>query len=198
VTEKKPLLKSDLQVYLLAGGHGKRAGGPKAWLPVEGVTLLEKQIAFLLKRYAPENIAVTIQDGWQKRCLKIDPKVVWVPEDPRDPPMAALITLIKKQPIRHWAFFYHVDMPVWEPELFEMLEKAVPAAEKEGLEAIAPSQGGRKGHPVLLAPQVGSVLVTLDPAKDRLDEWLRTRREGTIEVPFSCIHDNWNTMRQVG
>ena len=187
---------SEFQVYLLAGGNGKRAGGPKAWLDYQGSTLLQKQISFLSSRFDPENITVTIQKGWRERCEKLNPRVIWVPEDPKDPPMAALIAALQANPLRRWAFLYHVDMPLWDPKLFDLLEKAAAKAQREGLEALVPAQGGRKGHPVLLSPSLCDAILALDPQKDRLDVFLRGRREGAVEVPFGCIFDNWNERRE--
>ena len=57
----------DFQVYLLAAGHGRRAGGPKAWQDYEGKPLLERQIEFLTKHFEPSAIAVSIQEEWKDR-----------------------------------------------------------------------------------------------------------------------------------
>ncbi len=182
------------QVCLLAAGDGKRAGGPKAWRVVEGRALLDRQIAFLLTLFKPDSIAVTIQEGWRERVLKLHRDVVWVAEDPESSPLSALQSLLAAAPPKSWAFLYHVDMPLWEPGLFEALDRRVAAAEEEGLEALAPANGGRKGHPVLLSPRLAPLLAALDPAKDRLDFWLRSRKEGTVDVPYPSIHDNWNAV----
>ncbi len=180
------------QVYLLAAGNGRRAGGPKAWRLVDGRGLLERQMEFLLALFRPSSIAVTIQEAWRERVSQLDRGVVWVAEDPDSSPLAALQSLAAAAPLKSWAFVYHVDMPLWVPGLFEALARRVPGAAREGLEALAPVHAGRKGHPALLSPSLASPLAALDPQKDRLDYWLRTRREGTVEVPYGCIHENWN------
>ena len=180
------------QVYLLAGGNGARSGGPKAWRSYEGKSLLERHISFLLGRFAPENIAVSIQAPWKDRCLKIHPKVRWVAEDPQLPPMSAIQALFDAMPLKTWAFLYHVDMPVWEPALFEALAGRIAISDQKGIEALAPIFQGRKGHPILLSPRLGSEIAALDATKDRMDLWLRSRREDTVDVPFACIHENWN------
>jgi CTP:molybdopterin cytidylyltransferase MocA len=181
------------QVYLLAAGKGRRAGGPKAWRLVDGRSLLERQIGFLLTLFEPSSIAVTIQEAWRERVLNIHREIAWVAEDPDASPLAALKSLVAAAPLKSWAFVYHVDMPLWVPGLFEALDRRISAAEHEGFEALAPVCAGRKGHPVLLSPALAASLAALDPQKDRLDYWLRTRKEGGVEVPFGCIHENWNS-----
>ena len=65
-------MKRELQAYLLAGGNGSRAGGPKAWRDLEGRSLMERQVTFLTSRFRPESVAVSIQEGWRDRCVQIE------------------------------------------------------------------------------------------------------------------------------
>lgn len=188
---------AEFKVYLLAAGDGRRAGGPKAWQSFEGMTLLERQLGFLLQRFAARNIAVSIQDGWEERCRKLNPDVKWVPEDPAASPLAALQALLKASPLGEWGFVYHVDMPVWEDGLFERLAAELPVSPRRGAEAIVPVFKGRKGHPVLLSPELHQPLMALDPAKDRLDFFLRSREEAAVEVSFPCVLENWNSPVQL-
>ncbi len=185
----------DRSVYLLAAGRGKRAGGPKAWQPHESATLLEKQLSFLLSLFPPEAVAVTIQEVWLDRCRALNQRVRWAPVDPDAPPMSAIHTLMKTAPLDRWTFLYHVDMPLWEEPLFHALSSRIAEAEKNATEAMVPTCRGRSGHPVLLSPKAGAPLAALDPVKDRLDLWLRGRRVARVEVPYPCIHENWNRPR---
>lgn len=172
------------QAYLLAAGRGRRAGGPKAWAVHEGQTLLERQAGFLLSRSL--EVAVSIQAEWLERCRAISRDVRWVPVDPDLPPLASLQALTKALPLSGWASLHHVDMPVWEAGLFDALESAL------GEEALVPVYEGKGGHPLLLSPALAGPLAALDPAKDRLDEWLRTRKVVRLDVPFACVRENWN------
>ncbi|MBI5245485.1 MAG: nucleotidyltransferase family protein [Elusimicrobia bacterium] len=174
--------------YLLAAGQGRRAGGPKAWLAHEGLPLIERQAVFLLGFLPPERIAVSIQEGWGERCRAIHPDVRWIPVDPEAPPLAALQALLRAAPPEGWCFLHHVDMPVWERALFKELERASSRAE----EAVIPMVAGRGGHPVLLSPKLAAKIEALDPSKDRLDRWLRSRKALRFEVPFACAVENWN------
>jgi CTP:molybdopterin cytidylyltransferase MocA len=76
-------------------------------------------------------------------------------------------------------------MPVFEPKVYEALWGA-------SAEAAAPVFDGRRGHPVLLAPKELAAIWSLDPAKDRLDAWLRGRRVREVPVSTAAIHLNLN------
>ncbi|MBI4057151.1 MAG: nucleotidyltransferase family protein [Elusimicrobia bacterium] len=193
MTHDPRLTTHDFSVYLLAAGNGKRAGGPKAWLSHEGKPLLEKHLEFLLKLFPPNQIAISIQELWLSRCNKIHPQILWIPISPEATPLGALIHLLKVAPSNLWGFLYHVDMPLWEPGLFKTLIASIPHGERIECEAIAPSMDGKKGHPILLSPTLYSLISNLDPATDRLDHWLRTRKVYTREVSWECIHENWNS-----
>lgn len=179
-------------VYLLAAGLGTRAGGPKAWLEHEGKSLLARQLEFLLKRFPPTSLAVSVQEAWLDRCRGLHPLVQWVPVDPAAPPLGAFKALLGVMPISAWAFLYHVDMPVWDDELFYLLSSHRPKGGERPAEAIVPVHAGRAGHPVLLSPELADQLAALDPAGDRLDHWLRGRRVHRVEVAQSCVVENWN------
>lgn len=179
-------------VYLLAAGHGARAGGPKAWLEHEGKSLLERHIEFLVRRFPPMSVAVSVQEAWLDGCRALHPLVQWVPVDPAATPLGAFKALLTAVPLAKWGFLYHVDMPVWEEELFYLLVSHLPKDGDHPAEAVVPTHGGRGGHPVLLSPGLADQLAALDPAKDRLDHWLRGRRVHRVEVPHACVVENWN------
>ncbi|MDD5627713.1 MAG: NTP transferase domain-containing protein [Elusimicrobia bacterium] len=177
------------QAYLLAAGRGRRAGGPKAWRLCEGRPLVERQLDFLRRLFPARSVAVSIQGEWLERCRALEPRAAWVPVDPDAPALAAVLALARALPMRRWTFLYHVDMRVWEPGLFRLLAARTVRIRAE---AVVPVQGGRRGHPVLLSPRLRDGLLALDPARDRLDLWLRARRVAEAGVTYPCIHDNWN------
>lgn len=179
-------------VYLLAAGWGKRAGGPKAWLEKDGKPLLARQLEFLLKRFPPGSVAVSIQKDWLERCRALDPRVAWVPVDPDGPAFASLKALLAALPLSKWAFLYHVDMPVWDDELFYLLSSFVPKPGADSFEAVVPTHGGKGGHPVLLGPALAEGLRSLDARTGRLDAFLKTRHVHRVDVPHPCILENLN------
>lgn len=186
-----------MQSCVLAAGRGVRAGGPKAWLPSEGSTLLERQLGFLLSLFTPGDIAISIQEAWLDRCRSLNAGVRWVAVDPGAPALASLQALLRASPPEGWTFVHHVDMPVWDAALFETLaaniSTATHAKSPDVIDAVVPVHGGRVGHPVALSRNAAPAVLGLDPSNGRLDAWLRGARVKTVEVPQACVLENWNT-----
>ncbi len=172
------------RVLLLAAGRGRRAGGPKAWGPYEGTTMLEAQLAFFRGLVGDKSISISIQKEWRERCSVLSPGATWVPADPDAAPLDSLQKLIAASPAAR-SFVLHVDMPVFLRGVYEALWNA-------GADAAAPAFGGRRGHPILLTPKALDEVAALDPAKDRLDAWLRARRVAEVPVESGVIHLNLN------
>jgi CTP:molybdopterin cytidylyltransferase MocA len=189
------------RVCLLAAGNGTRAGGPKVWRMHQGKTLLERQLDFLSGLFPPASIAVSIQEIWMEKCRELNDKVRWIAVNPDASPLASLLSLLRpSRPsttlgvnsggnLIPWAFVYHVDMPVWERDLWELLALKI----SDEFTAVVPSYQGKGGHPVLLSPQAQTQACNLDPLRDRLDFWLRGQKVRTLEVPYRCILENWNS-----
>ncbi len=171
------------RVLLLAAGHGRRAGGPKAWAPCGGATMLEAHLAFLDNLVGPAKVTVSIQRPWLDRCLGLSGQVRWVPVDPDASPLASLQALIRAGRVER-SFVYHVDMPVFDPSVFEKLAAAPGDA--------VPSFRGKRGHPVLLGVPTLLDVLRLNPADDRLDEFLGRRGIADVPVESELILRNDN------
>src|SRR5262249_1137201 len=137
----------------------------------------------------PERVTVSIQAGWLPRCKGMSEKINWGAVDPGLAPLASLQALMRASPMLRWSFVYHVDQPVWERELFQPLLAAAPETEAR---ALVPVYEGRRGHPALLSHGLGPSILELDPAKDRLDAFLRAQKVQEIPVAFPCAIQNWN------
>jgi molybdenum cofactor cytidylyltransferase len=172
------------RVLLLAAGRGRRAGGPKAWRPYAGETLLEAQLNFFRGLVGPKSISVAIQEDWRARCAALSPETAWVGADPDAFPLDSCQRLIKASP-RVRSFLLHVDMPVFDRTVYEAQWAAAD-------DAVVPVFDGRRGHPVLLSPAALDEILRLDPAKDRLDEWLRKRHVREVPVTSDVILRNLN------
>jgi molybdenum cofactor cytidylyltransferase len=172
------------RVLLLAAGHGKRSGGPKAWRDHDGTTLLEAHLNFFRGFMAPSDISITIQNEWGDRCRAISPETIWVSADPDASPLDSLQRLIAASPMVR-SFVLHVDMPVFELSVYESLWNA------EG-DAVVPAFEGRRGHPVLLSPEALNDIKLLDPLTARLDSWLRQRKATEVSVNANVILRNDN------
>ncbi len=175
-------------VYLLAAGRGSRAGGPKAFADLDGKPLLERQMSFLTALVGAEDVLVAVQESWLAKWSARFPGARLVAVDPDAPPLASLIALVAARKPERPGFVLHVDMPLWEPRLYAALLSAL----RPGWDAVVPRFEGRRGHPVLASAAALSKLGALDPAVDRLDVWLRSRKVETLDVPFSCVTQNWN------
>ena len=171
------------RVRLLAAGHGKRAGGPKAWGAYAGKTLLEAQLGFLATVTAPENIDIAIQGEWLERCRTLSPVVSWIAADPDGAPLASLQALLAGTP-RGRSFITHVDMPVFDLRVWKALEAVNGDA--------VPVHEGRRGHPVLLSAATLAEVAKLDPVQDRLDVFLRGRNITEVKVNTDVIFANLN------
>jgi molybdenum cofactor cytidylyltransferase len=171
-------------VMLLAAGRGKRAGGPKAWRPYEGTTMLEAQLAFFRGLVGDHNLLIAIQQDWLERCCSMSHHVNWVSADPDASPLSSLQDLISASALAR-SFVLHVDMPIFVREVYEDLWKV-------DADAVAPVFEGRRGHPVLLSPKALGDIARLDPATDRLDHWLRGHHVREAKVETGVIHLNLN------
>lgn len=171
------------RVLLLAAGHGRRAGGPKAWLDNGGMSMLESHLVFLDGLVGPAKVTVSIQEPWLERCRALSAQVRWVPVDPDASPLASLQALIRAGRVER-SFVYHVDMPVFDAAVFEKLATAPGDA--------VPSFGGRRGHPVLLTVPTLLEVLRLNPATDRLDEFLGRRGVDEVPVTSELILKNQN------
>ena len=172
------------RVLLLAAGRGRRAGGPKAWRPYEGTTLLEAQLNFFRGLVGDKNISIAIQNDWRERCAVLSPDATWVTADPDAYPLGSLQKLVSASPAAR-SFVLHVDMPVFLRSVYEDLWKT-------SADAVAPTFGGHRGHPVLLTPKALAEISSLDPARDRLDFWLRGHRVVEAPVATGVVHLNLN------
>lgn len=171
------------RVLLLAAGHGRRAGGPKAWMPRDGKPLVEAQLDFLMKVTLPEKIAVAIQGDWLDYCRELSSKVLWVPVNPDVSPLASLQALIRAARVEK-SYILHVDMPVFDPSVFAKLAAAPGDA--------VPSFKDKRGHPVLLTTITLLDVQRLNPETDRLDEFLGRRGIEAVPVDTELILSNLN------
>lgn len=172
------------RVLLLAAGRGVRAGGPKAWRDFAGKPLLQEHVEFFSRRLPHGALSVAIQPEWREKCRAISQDALWVDADADQPPMDSLQRLIKASP-KTKSFILHVDMPVFDVSVYEMLLNA------EG-DAVVPVFDGHRGHPVLLSPKALNEIVSLDPKNDRLDVWLREHHVLEVAVPTDIIFKNLN------
>lgn len=172
----------EFRSYILAAGHGTRAGGPKAWLEHDGKTLLQRHLDL------HPNAVVSIQPDWVDRCRAISLSATFVPVNPDLPAFASLHAMLRFVAPKGPAFVLHVDQPVWDRGLFDALAAAFPP----GTPAAVPTYKGRRGHPALLSREILEAALALDPLKGRLDVLLRERGAVEVPLPYEAAVADWN------
>lgn len=179
------LVLRDAQIFLLAAGRGRRAGGPKAWAVTDGKPALARHAQAVAS--AAGAVSASIQADWLGTCRELFPRVNWVAVDPDRPPLASLQALLAARRTDLPGFVYHVDMPVFEVQVFDALQASL-----DGCEACVATHQGRRGHPVLLSPCLYPLIARLDPDQDRLDEFLRERRVAEVSAGSAAVLENRN------
>ena len=174
----------DARLLLLAAGRGSRAGGPKAWRPHRSTSLLESHLDFFVPLLGAAGVSVAIQPEWKDRCRALSPRTLWVEANPDATPLDSLQRLVAASPAAR-SFVLHVDMPVFDAEVYAALWKA-------DADVAVPVHDGRRGHPVLLSPAALNAVARLDPARDRLDAWLRARGALEVLVAAEAVLSNEN------
>lgn len=195
-----------VDAVLLGGGHGRRAGGPKALRLVEGELAWRRQARLMRAWGCREVVAVLHPDAFADgpppplacggvRAVRADP----------DAPMFASL----QEGLRalrapgaaapDWILQLPVDCP-WPGDAVAdaLLAKAAglpPDDRRVG--AIRPQHApsGRHGHPLLLRTAASAELTWMDARFARLDRWLETMREGgvlSVPVQTEAILANHN------
>ena len=118
---------------------------------------------------------------WRERCAALSPRREWVAVDPDAYPLASLQRLIAASPAAR-SFVIHVDMPVFVRNMYEDLWKARAATPRPDCST------GIAAIPSCLSPKALARIARLDPAKDRLDAWLRDRHVAEVPVSTGAIH----------
>lgn len=173
------------QVILLAGGQGRRAGGPKATKLVDGRPWWRLQREAIAADAGPV-VVVLHPDAWQAA----EPPQGDEPcamADPDGPPFDSLQRGLALCDAALPALLLPIDCPWPGAEV----ARALCAAIEPGLLAARPTavqrdgvrrDGVRRGHPVLLMPAAMAHLAKLDPGSARLDVWLREQGSAVADV----------------
>jgi len=177
----------DFAGLILAGGEGKRWGGPKAWAELpDGKTFLESCFEIL-------------------RTAGAQPVVATLPPETNDPALNGLVTVTLPEPgldmfaslvtglgrlVEHpdWQFvaILPVDHPLVSPSTVTALANAT-------ARAAIPSFNGKHGHPVCLARSVVEAVVKGQLTGPTLREILRSVDAVDVDVDDPGVITNCNT-----
>ncbi len=166
---------------LLAAGHGRRAGGPKALIAVEGQPLWLRQAQRLRGVGLPQVIAVLHPDV----ALRDAPGLRALHGDPDATPLHSLQRALAATPGP--VLLLPVDCPA--PARGVVVRLLAAAARDPLVQAARPvvqdADGVRGGHPLWLAAGTCQQLRALDAQRGRLDVFLRGLGAGYVDVPVA-------------
>ena len=175
---------------LLAAGHGRRAGGPKALLQVMGRPLWVRQVERLRAIGLLDVVAVLHPDAQptdapHARCVVGDPDAT------------PLHSLQRALAIAHGpVLLLPVDCPApTRGVVARLLATGVRDPSAQAARPLVPtSDGPRGGHPVWLAATTCAMLAALDADDQRLDAVLHGLARGYVDVPVAdtAVLGNFN------
>ncbi|MCO4760850.1 MAG: NTP transferase domain-containing protein [Myxococcales bacterium] len=188
---------------VIAGGHGRRAGGPKA-LKIRDGELMWRWQARHLQALGCAPVACVLHPA---ALPEISPNssdqtpLIVVPADPDAEMLASLQAGLAALPPDQPVFVLPVDCPCPPSAVFHALaarSNAAAAAEQDW-QVIRPfihtPDGPRRGHPVLLSPGFVREIAAADPESDRLDHLIAKLHETQrpdVEVTSDAIVANHN------
>lgn len=184
MTESTPIALAGL---ILAGGEGRRWGGPKAWamLP-DGRSFLEACASSLREAGASPLLATLPLESGDPRIDCLQPVVL--PEAGLDMFASLKIGLTRLIQTEDWdrVALLPVDHPLVRPA-------TISALSKEDAVAAIPSFHGKHGHPICIDREVAAAIVCGDYPGPTLREVLREVGATDVEVDDPGVTANCNT-----
>lgn len=186
----------DLTGVVLAGGEGRRMGGPKAFLPGPDGRPLVAVALDALRAAGAREVLVAARDAAPFAALEPRVEVV-LDRGPDAGPGAALgpvagLEAVLRRIRTDWALVVACDMPRLDPALLRRL--ALAALASPGRLAVVPRAGGRL-EPLHAAYHRGALpLVTaaLDAGRQRLGDLVAALDPLVLDLPQGPSFDNWN------
>ena len=153
-----------IAAVVLAAGRGRRAGGPKALLPIAGGTFLERAAALLMRPGVGPLVAVLGHEAERVRAgARLPPEAIVAVNQDYDAGMlgSVLAGLRTAEEAGADAVLLHpVDHPLVAPETVDRVVAALLA----GTAIAVPSHSGRRGHPGGFARAAWPALRAASPA----------------------------------
>ncbi len=186
---------------VLAGGHGRRAGGPKALKIIDGELLWRAQVRRLQDAGVAPIVAVLHPSAAEGAGALDFPGRIEVAD--ADRPMFASLQQGLRALIDHDApvVMHPVDAGVPALATIEALLNAMAGLEpNQQVKVMRPllvdgEEAGRRGHPIVLMPDFCAELLAMDGDAGRLDHVIAAlRTDHALDVPTSdaAIRANYN------
>lgn len=172
---------------VLAAGEGRRMGGPKALLEIDGSTLVEQHVARLLEAGCAKVVVVVrpAQADTVRVLLRAYPvaQVEAVATGSQAESLAAALAVVEPHDVL-------VITPVDLLPAQLATHRTLLAGLSAGTSAVTPSNAGRGGHPVIVRRAL-LAQASVRPLRDILRDAGALRRR--IEVPDSRILGDFDT-----
>ena len=151
-----------LTAVILSGGASRRMGSPKALLPIAGTTFLGR-LAGLLGSYCQPVVVVTGEHDREIRAaFAAQEGIRWVFNERHELGMLSSLQkgLAAVPKDAAGVAFLPVDSPALRDETLAHLGDCF-RRRPPGIRIVQPRCGDRRGHPVLIAPEVAGAIFAL-------------------------------------
>jgi CTP:molybdopterin cytidylyltransferase MocA len=171
-----------IAAVILSAGESSRMGRPKALLPIDGQTFIEK-IVDALRQAGLENIVVIIGHNAEAMRQKIAhlPVTILVNPDYKDGQLSSLQVAVRHLATDkncHAILVHLVDHPYIDAELVNLLIRRF---EDSGKPIAVPSFHGKRGHPVMFARSLFDELLNA-PIDQGAKAVVNAHRNETLEI----------------
>jgi molybdenum cofactor cytidylyltransferase len=171
-----------IAAVILSAGESSRMGRPKALLPIDGQTFIEKIVGALKQTSVGKIIVVLGHNGDEmRRSIQHLPVEILINPDYRLGQLSSLQTAIRHlqgETNCDGIVVHLVDHPYINPQLLQlMLHRFVD--EKRAI--VVPRHQGKRGHPVIFARELFSELLAA-PMDQGAKAVVNAHRDETLEI----------------
>ena len=167
---------------VLSAGESYRMGRPKALLPIDGRTFIEKIVA-ALKKSSVAKVMVVLGHNADEMIQRIEhlPVEILVNPDYKLGQLSSLqvaVRRLEREPDCDGMLVHLVDHPYVNTELVQTMIKRY---EDTGKLIVVPRYNGKRGHPVIFSRKLFSELLAA-PVDQGAKAVVNAHRDDTLEI----------------
>ena len=167
---------------VLSAGESSRMGRPKALLPIDGQTFIEK-IVGALKKSSVAKVMVVLGHNADEMIQRIEhlPVEILVNPDYKLGQLSSLqvaVRRLEREPDCDGMLVHLVDHPYVNTELVQTMIKRY---EDTGKLIVVPCYNGKRGHPVIFSRKLFSELLAA-PVDQGAKAVVNAHRDDTLEI----------------
>jgi len=171
-----------ISAVILSAGESSRMGRPKALLPIDGVTFIEKIVGALKQTSIGQLIVVLGHNAEEmKRSIEHLPIQIFVNPDYRLGQLSSLqvaVRHLEKAADCDGMLVHLVDHPYVDAKLVENMIERFYAG---GKLIVVPRYGGKRGHPVIFSRRLFGELLAA-PVDQGAKAVVNAHRDDTLEI----------------